>query len=475
MNQILMILLISALVLVHEIGHFAAARLFKVRVTRFGIGMPIGPSWKLFKLKDTTFYIHAFLFGGYVSFAQIKPENNDCAEKEKKDKKPSINDVEEDEYLDKNSPELYENKTISQKLLIVSAGVIMNVVFAIFLVMACALIYHKLPSNSQNIYIDNVSSKITSNIKDRGILKNDKIISINNQKIDTLYALSFFAKNSKLFDNYASKDLYEQNLSELKKLNPNLKETIPLNTLIKLPPLKAEKPLGVNQNVLKGMEKYKKEGIELTQNQIELRDKLYNQKTFKTDFEISLNDLALALSDTYKPIEMKVLRGNKEVILKDIEVQKEGMLGVLLKIEENYAETKTPKDIVIKSFDYIYSTTATMLFSLWQLICGKVSASDMHGVIAIVKVGGDIIASKGFLDGILLTAMISINLAIMNILPIPALDGGHVMFLIIEKITGKKPTEETSEKITNFFFFLLIILMVLICYNDIFALVTKKF
>ena len=101
--------------------------------------------------------------------------------------------------------------------------------------------------------------------------------------------------------------------------------------------------------------------------------------------------------------------------------------------------------------------------------------SDMHGVIAVVKVGGDVIASKGMLNGILLTAMISVNLAIMNFLPIPALDGGHVMFLAIEKITGRKPTKEMAEKINNFFFMLLIILMVAICYNDIFALITKKF
>ena len=66
MNQLIMIFLISLLVLVHEIGHFIAARLCNVRVTRFGIGMPIGPSWKLFKWKKTTFYIHAFLFGGYI-------------------------------------------------------------------------------------------------------------------------------------------------------------------------------------------------------------------------------------------------------------------------------------------------------------------------------------------------------------------------------------------------------------------------
>ena len=115
-----------------------------------------------------------------------------------------------------------------------------------------------------------------------------------------------------------------------------------------------------------------------------------------------------------------------------------------------------------------------MLFSLWQLITGKISASDMHGVIAIVKVGGDIIASKCMLNGILLTAMISINLAIMNFLPIPALDGGHVLLLLIEKFTGKKPTKELGEKINNIFFILLILLMVAICYNDIFALITKK-
>ena len=99
----------------------------------------------------------------------------------------------------------------------------------------------------------------------------------------------------------------------------------------------------------------------------------------------------------------------------------------------------------------------------------------MHGVIAVVKIGGDIIASKGMLNGILLTAMISLNLAIMNFLPIPALDGGHALFLTIEKFTGKKPSKDVAEKLNNFFFILLILLMVAICYNDIFALVTKKF
>ena len=199
-----------------------------------------------------------------------------------------------------------------------------------------------------------------------------------------------------MFDNYAQKDLIEKNLKELKKLNPNIKDEISKNTTVKLPKPYSEKPLEVNKNILTGLEKYKKDGIELNENQINLRNEIFNKKSITLSNDTSLNDLAYALSDTYKPLNITVLRNNKEITIKNIKIEKEGLLGILLKIEDVYAPTKTPKDIVFKSFDYIYTTTATMLFSLWQLITGKVSASDMHGVIAVVKVGGDIIEQNGF-------------------------------------------------------------------------------
>lgn len=460
MNQIIMIILISALILVHEIGHYITARIFGVRVSRFGIGMPMGPSWKMFTFGKTDFYLHAFLFGGYVSFI------DDIENEENEDNK---------EVIPEDSPERYENKTIAQKLLIVSAGVIMNIVFAVILVVFCAMYYHKLPTPNQNIYVNNFADKVTSNAKNFDIKKGDKFLKINNIKVNSFYQLTFFTKNSKLFDDYAQKDLYETNLNKLKELNPKLNDEIVKDTEIKLPSSQEENPLVVNENVLKGLEKYKKEGIALTKKQIELRNELYGKTSYKLKEDTAINDIALALSDSYKPISITFLRDNKEFTVENIKLGKEGLLGISLMLEDINAPTKTPKQIVVNSFNYIYTTTSTMLFSLWQLITGKVSASDMHGVIAVVKVGGDIIASKGMLNGILLTAMISINLAIMNFLPIPALDGGHVLFLLIEKFTGKKPSKETSEKINNFFFILLIILMISICYNDIFALVTKKF
>ncbi len=468
MNQIIMILLISLLVLVHEAGHFIAARMCGIRVTRFGIGMPLGPSWKLFRWGKTDFYLHAFLFGGYVSFPDDEPENqgaDDSCAKQGTD--------EEQEEIPEN--ELYENKSIAQKLFVVSAGVIMNIVFAFILVIFCACVFQKLPTSSQNLFVDSFSAKATSNMQQMGVIKGDKIEKVNSIKVESMYQLSLFAKNSKLFDDYAQTDLIEKNLEQLKKINPNIKEALLQGEIINLPKETPEKSLELSEDVLKGFERYKKQGVQLNSSQIELRNKIYSKKTYKVENKISLNDLAIALSDTYKPVEITLKRGDKEIVIKNIKVEKEGLFGVMLKVEDIYAPTKTPKEIVIKSYDYIYTTTSAMLKGLWQLFTGKVSLSDMHGVIAVVKIGGDVIAAKGLLNGLLLTAMISINLAIMNFLPIPALDGGHVMFLMIEKITGRKPTRELGEKINNFFFMLLILLMVAICYNDIFALITKKF
>ena len=514
MSQIIMILLISLLVLVHEAGHFIAARMCGIRVTRFGIGMPIGPSWKMFRWNNTDFYFHAFIFGGYVSFPDDEqPENQGADDSQANGSRAQVCEARdgnalsigeqsenhsmvtcdevtqeqpenqgvddsqangsENEEIPEN--ELYENKTILQKLFVVSAGVIMNIVFAVILVILCASIYHKLPTSNQILYVDGFSKETTSNVQGVGIIKGDRIYKVNNTEIKSLYQLTLFAKNSKVFDDYAQNDLVDKNLAQLKKLNPNIKDEIAEGQKILLPNVSLENPLKLNEDVLVGLERYKNEGLKLEEIQIELRDKIYSKKNFVADKNYSLNDLAIALSDTYRPIEITILRDNKEITFKNIKVEKEGMFGMLLNPEEIFIQTNTPKEIVVESFKYIHSTTSMMLKGLWQLITGKVSASDMHGVIAVVKIGGDIIASKGLLNGLLLTAMISINLAIMNFLPIPALDGGHVMFLVIEKITGKKPSKELGEKITNFFFMLLIILMVAICYNDIFALITKKF
>jgi len=488
MNQLIMILLVSMLVLVHEFGHFLAAKACGVRVTRFGIGMPLGPSWKIFKIGYTTFYLHACLFGGYVAFADEEPElkpqeetknetDDDDEDEEFEDNKKKIV-LEEHERLPKDSPELYQNKTIGQKLLIVSAGVIMNVIFAVVLVMFCAIVYQKLPITAQHIFVKGFTDKVTSNAKEMGLREGDQIVKINDVKIISLYQLLLFAGGSKRFDDFTNEELIEKNYHALKKLNPDLKGKNSLlfkTEVVKLPKTLAEAPLELHKDVLQGISHYKKTGIELTSEQKKLRNKLYGKSEFVLDTNETLENIAIALSDTYKPLTLTIIRDGKEMKIENIAIDTTGFLGIKPRTEDAYDFIKKPSEVITKSCKYLYTTTGTMLYSLWQLFTGKVNASDMHGVIAVVKVGGDIIETKGMLNGILLTATISINLAIMNFLPIPALDGGHVMFLLIEKLTGRRPTQEQSEKINNFFFILLIVLMLSICYNDILALVTKKF
>lgn len=459
-NLIIMIALISLLVLVHEWGHYIAARLFGVRVTKFGFGMPVGPV--LFKTKkgDLEILVHACLLGGYVSF----PEDEETEEG-----KP---------LLPPDSKERFKNQTPLKQAIIVTAGVIMNVVFAFFLIVLAATIFHKLPTGKSEVFINEV-------LKDGYIQKtmpnklkaNDKIVSVNGIDIDSAYSFIFLVKNSKLYDNKVSKETINKKLDEFLKLNPKIKknEIIKEGTRIILPTKTPEDKLVVNEHILKGIEKYKDNEIQLSEDETKLRNELLNRYTYVLTRDSFALEIATALADYYKPLDIVLERGGKQIEIKNVVAGEEGTLGVKLSTKEIYTETKTLPQIFVNSAKYMVNSTKLMCIGLIQLITGKIPMNEMHGIIAITKIGSDIIEHQGMLNGLLLTAIISIDLAIINLLPIPALDGGHLMFIIVEKIIGRPLDEKIVENISRFFFALLIALMIFVVFNDIFALITKKF
>lgn len=459
-NLIIMIALISLLVLVHEWGHYIAARLFGVRVTKFGFGMPIGPV--LFKTKkgDLEILVHACLLGGYVSF----PEDEETEEG-----KP---------ILPLDSKERFKNQPPLKQAIIVTAGVIMNVIFAFFLIVLAATIFHKLPTGKSEVFINEV-------LKDGYIQKtmpnklkaNDKIVSVNGIDIDSAYSFIFLVKNSKLYDNKVSKETINKKLDEFLKLNPKIKknEIIKEGTRIILPTKTPEDKLVVNEHILKGIEKYKDNEIQLSEDETKLRNELLNRYTYVLTRDSFALEIATALADYYKPLDIVLERGGKQIEIKNVVAGEEGTLGVKLSTKEIYTETKTLSQIFVNSAKYMVNSTKLMCIGLIQLITGKIPMNEMHGIIAITKIGSDIIEHQGMLNGLLLTAIISIDLAIINLLPIPALDGGHLMFIIIEKIIGRPLDEKIVENISRFFFALLIALMIFVVFNDIFALITKKF
>lgn len=459
MSIIIMILLLSVLILVHEAGHFFAARFFKIKVEKFGFGLPIGPTLFETKWGDTKILIHAFLLGGYVAFPD---DEKDCG-------------------LDKDSPERFANKPIYQRAIVVSAGVVANVICAFAFVFLTAALWGNIPSGKYDIYVNDIiapkNNKTNSTIWQSGIQKKDKIIKVNGENINNTYSLLNFIKLSKTNDGQIDKSFATSNLNKLKELNPGLikDEIIPKDVAVELPEKTLESPVSIEKKVLKGMEKYKNSWISLSSDQKKLRDEVENKKAYLSNGVYTLNDLAYAISDNSRPITITVERKGEQVQLNPVLADEKGLIGIKLEAKEILIPTKTPIEIIKKGTKYLYDNTYMMVYGLYQIFTGQIPLKDLHGIIAITKVGGDVINNNGIYSGLLLIAIISMDLAIVNFLPIPALDGGHIMFLIIEKIRRKPVDEAIVEKVGNTGFWFLITLMVLIIFNDIFGLITKKF
>ena len=451
MSIIIMILLLSLLILVHEFGHFIAARAFGIKVEKFGFGLPVGPV--LFKTKcgETEILVHAFLLGGYVSFP----------------------DDEKDSEIPADSPERFINKPAWQRAVVVSAGVIANVICAFMLVFFVALWTKQLPSGNYEIYTGSISAPKEASIWNSGLEIGDRILDINGCEINNIYSLVTIVKNSAKGNGVISQKTVDENYQELKALNPALDkdEIIPLDLSIRLPEEPIADVITMDKYAAKGAKYFKKEGFTLDENLKQLKKDVDGKTVYTSNGKHTLYDVAKAISDGVHPIYITVLRNGEKIKLNPIYPDEKGLIGIGLNSKQKMIKTNTPSTIIKGGTKYLIDNTGMMMYSLGQLFTGNVPLKDMHGVVAITKIGGDIIEKTGKSAGILLAALISMNLAILNILPIPALDGGHLMFLIIEKIMGKPLEDKVIEKISSIFFTLLIILMLFIVFNDITLLV----
>ena len=119
-----------------------------------------------------------------------------------------------------------------------------------------------------------------------------------------------------------------------------------------------------------------------------------------------------------------------------------------------------------ESFAQTYNITKLTIISIVKLIQGAVSTKTLGGPIMIAEMAGQQ-ARQGVMNLVFFIALLSINLAILNFLPIPVLDGGHLMFFLIEAIMGRPVKDKTREVAQQAGIFILIMLMVFVFYNDI--------
>lgn len=173
-----------------------------------------------------------------------------------------------------------------------------------------------------------------------------------------------------------------------------------------------------------------------------------------------------------KTAEITVLRDGQKILLTSAVIyDKEAgrfKIGITPRLERNFA------DSISNGLKNTGNLTVMMFDVLKKLFTGEVSAKELSGPVGIVYVVNGT-AKAGVIYVIYLAALLSLNLAIMNMLPFPALDGGRLLFILIRKITGKRVTDEMEGKVHFIGILLLMVLMIYVTWNDIIKFIIPIF
>jgi len=131
-----------------------------------------------------------------------------------------------------------------------------------------------------------------------------------------------------------------------------------------------------------------------------------------------------------------------------------------------------PTNVVVAGLNATWVDSKLILLGLWKMVTGSISSKELGGPILIVQATGSIFARSGFAGLLEFTAFLSVNLGVLNLLPIPVLDGGHLFIFLLEGMTGRKVSPRAKKIAQKIGLTLLIALMLFATWNDILRLVT---
>ncbi len=351
MSVLAAISVVLLLIVVHEFGHFAAARLQKIRVHRFSIGF--GPTLLRYQGSETEYAVRAFPLGGYVGFPDDDP----------------------DSIIPPDDPNLLRNRPVLDRAIVISAGVIANLIFAYFLLVGQAVTIGFQDINYKpGVLVPELLSNGESAAARAGVQAGDIILKVGNQEL------------------VASADALE-----------NLRSTIQKSPEI--------------------------------------------------------------------PLQLTLKRGREIINLSvtpNVGQDGKGKIGVMLAPNGDIVRHRTSN--IIEAFatgaNEFQRIVQLTLQGFWQLISNfQENAQQVAGPVAIVAVGAEL-ARNDLSNLFQFGALISINLAIINILPLPALDGGQLAFLTVEGIRGKPLPSKLQDSIMQTGLVLLLSLGIFIIVRD---------
>lgn len=403
------ILSFSILVVLHELGHFIPARIFKCRVEKFYLFFnPWFSLWKK-KIGETEYGIGWVPFGGFVKISGMIDESMD---KEQMKLPPQ--------------PYEFRAKKAWQRLIIMVGGVIVNILLAIVIFIGITWVW-----GEENLPVKNLKYGVYTDslAKSMGIQDGDNIVAIDGRPIENFGTLES-----------------EIVLSEAKKLQvvrdgQTIDLPVPDGFIKKI--IRNKKFSGlVYPRVPAVVDSITKAAV-FPKGRLEKGDRLIaiNGNYFEYYHEFA------KLKKNYmdSTVDLKVLRGADTVDVRFFINSKAVSLSFKLPGEILGTVTKnyTMMESIPIGFNRCFETLNRYITGLKQLFTGKVAASDSLG--SVISIGNTFPGVWDWEKFWTLTGIFSIILAFMNILPIPALDGGHALFTIFEMITGRKPSDKFME------------------------------
>ncbi len=417
-----LILSLSILVIFHEFGHFLFAKLFRTRVEKFYLFFD--PWFSLFKFKrgDTEYGIGWLPLGGYVKISGMIDESMD-----------------KEQMSQPAQPYEFRSKPAWQRLLIMIGGVSVNFLLAIGIYIFILAYWgdeYLPPENAKyGIICDSLANEM-------GLQNGDKILSVDNQKFDDINEiLPFILLN-------APKTI------QAERGDSTINVQIPENLV---------KNIINNKAYTNGKSRFISVAYPFVVEDFTADSPARESGLKENDRIVGINNMDLPYFDQY-PEQLAKLKG-KEVVLKvergfqaveiantitleiPTRISNEGMIGVQVKRPSEFFEFKHVEygffESIPAGIERGYTEIANYLKQLKLVFQPETGAyKSIGGFAAIGNLFPPIWVWQDFWR---LTALLSIMLAVVNILPIPALDGGHVMFLLYELVTGRKPSDKFLE------------------------------